>query len=368
MIKRYNKETKFEGKITLKKVKVVLTGGGTAGHITPALAIGKALREEYKVELHYFGNKNFIEKELALKEELPFYHIDSQGMEGKNPFDKWKNFITKNSKGIVSAYAHLKELQPDFIVSTGGFVTAPVLAAANALKIPYYIHEQNTVLGRVNKLFLMSAEEVFYSFEETIGGTGKRSGRVVGNPVSVNESYPLGKDLVVLGGSGGSEFLNQWSLAFAKQHPEITIHLQAGKNNAETLEKECSKENISNVQIYGYVDIKELYKLARLIVTRGGTSSLFEIANAELPAVVVPLPNSMDNHQYLNGMHFESTGGMIVVEQKEQESERKLDETVHSLWEDRTLLLKQRNKLKKLPYKNCVANIIKEIEDKSKLD
>ncbi|MDU9693586.1 UDP-N-acetylglucosamine--N-acetylmuramyl-(pentapeptide) pyrophosphoryl-undecaprenol N-acetylglucosamine transferase [Priestia aryabhattai] len=341
--------------------KVVITGGGTAGHITPALSIARSLIDNFQTKIYYLGNENFLEKELAHKEGFPFFHIHSQGMEGKNPLDKWKNFIARNSKGIIEAYRHLKNINPDFVVSTGGFVTAPVLAAARLLSIPYFIHEQNTVMGRVNKLFVKNAKEVYYSFEETLGGMSLREGMAYGNPVPVNEAIKPGNSLVVLGGSGGSEFLNQWTLSFAKANPKISIHLQAGRKNVEALEVQKEKGELKNLTIHGFVNIVEMYERAKVVVTRGGTSSLFELANAEIPSIVVPLPNSMDNHQYLNGLHFQQLGGMKVVEQSEQKSGNTLDKVAIEWLNNKDILEEKRKNLQNFTYKNCADKISSDI-------
>lgn len=344
--------------------KVVISGGGTAGHITPALSIAHTLKKTYNAEIYYLGNEHFIEKELSQEAGYPFHHIHSQGMEGKNPIDKWVNFIGRNSRGIMQAYRHLKTIKPDFIITTGGFVTAPVLTAAKILSIPFFIHEQNTVLGRVNKLFLTNATEVYYSFEETLGVHINKPGKTFGNPVPINEAINPGEHLVILGGSGGSEFLNDWTLEYAKQNPSVSIHLQAGRKNAKSLDEKREQEHIHNLTIHGFVDIKEMYKQAKFVITRGGTSSLFELANAEIPSIVVPLPNSMDNHQYLNGIHFERLGGMQVVQQKEQVENHTLDQLANEWWNDEVVLNHKREKLTSFSYKNCAEKIADDIVNK----
>ncbi|WP_176397763.1 UDP-N-acetylglucosamine--N-acetylmuramyl-(pentapeptide) pyrophosphoryl-undecaprenol N-acetylglucosamine transferase [Bacillus cereus] len=344
-----------------KNYIIAITGGGTAGHITPAISIAKSLEDKLDATIFYLGNENYIEKEIAAKYSYPFFHIDSQGMEGKTPFDKWKNFTIQNSKGIMKAYKHLKNIKPDFIISTGGFVTAPVLAAANLLKIPYFIHEQNTVLGRVNKLFIKSAKEVYYSFDETMGRVNNSKGKVFGNPVPINAPISTGNDIVVLGGSGGSEFLNEWSIQTAKNNPDLFIHLQAGKKNTLTVEKRIEEEGITNLKSYGFVDIEDMYTKAKFVVTRGGTSSLFELANAEIPSIIVPLPNSMDNHQLMNGLHFQKSGGMQVVEQDEETNSQKLTKIAIEWCSNNELLQQKKVKLQTFDYKNCANKISEDI-------
>lgn len=345
----------------IKPFKVVITGGGTAGHITPAISIAKSLEKKYNASIFYLGNENFIEKELSSAASYPFFHINSQGMEGDKPFEKWKNFVLKNFKGINQAYRHLKNINPDFIVSTGGFVTAPVLVAAKLLSIPYFIHEQNTVMGRVNKLFVKDALEVYFSFANTINLKNDRQGKVFGNPVPINKKIEPGDDVVVLGGSGGSEFLNEWAVAFAEENPLIPIHLQTGKKNEAKIKEIIDQKEIKSLKVYGFVDVMDMYKKAKFIITRGGTSSLFELANAEIPSIIVPLPNSMDNHQYMNGLHFQKLGGMTVVEQHSQEESNALNKIVQEWWKDDKILTEKRNKLNQFSYKDCADLIAEDI-------
>ncbi|MGF7535796.1 UDP-N-acetylglucosamine--N-acetylmuramyl-(pentapeptide) pyrophosphoryl-undecaprenol N-acetylglucosamine transferase [Bacillus mexicanus] len=347
----------------IKPFKVVVTGGGTAGHITPAISIAKSLEKKYNASIFYLGNENFIEKDLASKASYPFFHINSQGMEGDKPFEKWKNFILRNFKGINQAYRHLKNIGPDFIVSTGGFVTAPVLVAAKMLAIPYFIHEQNTVMGRVNKLFVKDALEVYFSFANTINVKNDRKGKVYGNPVPINEKIDPGNDVVVLGGSGGSEFLNEWAVSFAEKNPKINIHLQAGKKNEEKTKEIVEKKGLKSLNVYGFVDIVAMYKKAKFVITRGGTSSLFELANAEIPSIIVPLPNSMDNHQYMNGLQFQKLGGMTVVEQHSQDEDNELDKVVQEWSSKPEVINEKRKNLSKFSYINCADQIAEDIFD-----
>ena len=306
-------------------MKVILTGGGTGGHVLPAVRIGKELQKTYGAELHFIGNGNFIEKKIAEKEHIPFYDIQSQGLEGKNILDKWGGFAVHNSVGTLQALWLLRKIKPSLIVATGGFVSAPVMAAGVLLNIPYIIHEQNSVVGKVNKLFLGKAKRVYTSIRET---KGIASGTLVGNPVRFNEKRAEeGEKLIVLGGSGGSVYLNEFMMGFAKEHPNIPIILQAGEKYIEELKGEGVPPNLT---IVGFCDLEEMYKVAKVIIARAGTGTLFEIANQCIPSVIVPLPTSADNHQVKNAEHFAAIGGVRLVEQSE--GDEKIEEAVLDLW------------------------------------
>lgn len=308
-----------------KQRDIVITGGGTGGHAFPAIRIGEELAERYGVRVHYIGNPSYIEKTIAEEQGVRFYPIHSQGLEGRHAVEKYGGFAVKNGIGTLQALKWLRQINPSLVVATGGFVSAPVMAAANILGIPYILHEQNSVAGKVNRLFQKKAYEIFTSFDETVGLT---KGEVVGNPVRFNRKRTQeGTKLVVLGGSGGSEFLNEMTMTFAKNHWNIPIVLQAGIKHAERLQQE---NTCPNLEIVGFVDLAERYNEAKVIVARAGTGTLFEIANQGIPAVIVPLPTSADNHQVKNALHFASTGGMKMVEEKEGRQE--VVRTLMSVW------------------------------------
>lgn len=296
-------------------MKVVLTGGGTAGHVFPAMSVATYLKENYDVELHYIGNKNFIEAKIAMEHHIPFYSISSQGLEGSNPLKKYANFALKNGKGTLEALKLLKEIKPDFVFATGGFVSAPVLAACQLLNIPYSIHEQNSVLGKVNKLFKNKAKNVFYSFPISKDDNAVYSGNPVRFKTKLDNN---GEKVVFVGGSGGSEALNDAAIHFANENKNIPCVLIAGKQ----LEKDCldkvEKLSLGNIEVLGYTnDILDVYKEAKVIVCRSGAGTIYEIANLSIPAIFVPLPNSADDHQKKNAEFFEKEKASLLIEQGE---------------------------------------------------
>ena len=220
-------------------------------------------------------------------------------------------------------------------------MSAPVMAACVLLKIPYIIHEQNSVAGKVNKLFFAKAKKVYLSIE---GTEGVENGTVVGNPVRFNERRTgEGDKLVVLGGSGGSVFLNGFATRFARENPDIPVVLQAGVKYADELQKENRSQNL---EIVGFCDLKKLYDEAKIVVARGGTGTLFELSNQCVPSVIVPLPTSAENHQYKNALHFSRTGGMKIIVQSDSFYET-ISLELQELWdskEKRALMVEALNR------------------------
>lgn len=327
-------------------MKIVLTGGGTAGHVFPGVNIGNYMRETYGAKLYFVGNKHHIEEKIAKQQNIPFYGISSQGLEGKTILHKYVGFGAKNVKGVFEAVSILRKINPDYVLGTGGFVSAPTLAAARILGIPFAIHEQNTVMGKVNKLFVNQAKTCFYSFpvQET------RNVVYSGNPVRFKEKLTKnGEHLVFLGGSGGSIQLNQTAIEFAKKHPEIPCIIVTGERNYQ---RAIVNGVPDNVEVHGYVeDMQSLYEKAKLFVARSGAGSVFELANLGIPSILVPLPTSADDHQKKNAEYFSLKHAAVMVEQNNQ-FEKQLGKAILDYWNDDQKRSEMKDELEKLARRN----------------
>ncbi|WCK55800.1 UDP-N-acetylglucosamine--N-acetylmuramyl-(pentapeptide) pyrophosphoryl-undecaprenol N-acetylglucosamine transferase [Aneurinibacillus sp. Ricciae_BoGa-3] len=306
-------------------MKIVITGGGTAGHIFPAISVGKYLQEQHGAELFFIGNKNHIESRLAKENNIPFFGIPSQGLEGN-----YFTFFTKNAMGVCEALNILRKIKPDYVFSTGGFVSAPTITAANILRIPYGIHEQNSIIGKVNKLFQRNARTFFYSFP----AEQRENTCYSGNPVRLKDKLAVnGAKLLFTGGSGGSIKLNQTAVEFAKQHPDIPCILISGQKNYKQLVEQGIP---ANLEVLPFVsDMKSLYAQAKVMVCRSGSGTLFEMANLSIPSILVPLPTSADDHQKKNALYFAKENAALLVEQKDY-FEEKLTGAILELWNNET--------------------------------
>lgn len=286
---------------------ILFTGGGTAGHVKPAISLIRALKEE--VTLSYIGNDQYVEKKLIEKEGVPFYSIRSQGFEG-NKF----RFVKENTMGVFKAIKLLRKLKPSLVFATGGFVTAPVLLAAQILAIPFVIHEQNAKMGKVNALFWTRAKRIYTTFPLRINKEC-----LVGNPVTVKGEAKSGNEVVFMGGSGGSVFLNDLALSFSEKYPSIQTVLLCGKKQHEkVIERYEALGSPKNVTIIDYIDdIESIYDRAKLLVARSGAGVIFEMIEKNIPTVLIPLPDSAGNHQHGNAAYMDKQSLAILIEQKE---------------------------------------------------
>lgn len=323
---------------------IVLTGGGTAGHVTPNIALIPSLQEAgYKIS--YIGSYDGIEKKLIEDLGIPYYGISSGKL--RRYFDP-KNFSDpfRVIKGYQEAKKLLKELNPNIVFSKGGFVSVPVVLAAKARKIPAIIHESDMTPGLANKICIPSAAKVCCNFPETVKclpadkavltGTPIRQELLNGNKLEALKfcGFTAGKPVIlVIGGSLGSVAVNN---AVRGILPELlkdfqVIHL-------------CGKEKLdpSLNGTEGYVqfeyikkELPDLFALADIIISRAGANAICEISSLAKPNLLIPLSaNASRGDQILNARSFERQGYSKVLEEEEL-SPDKLLEAVHDLYENR---------------------------------
>lgn len=342
----------------MKKTTIVITGGGTAGHVFPAILIGKELEKTYQAKIYYLGNSKHIEKKLATENGFEFIHVNSSGFEGENIFDKYIDFSIKNSVGVVQTIAKLLKIKPKLVVATGGFASFPVVMAAKFLKIPFVIHEQNTVMGKVNKIASKWAETIYYSFpNENLN----EKNVWVGNPVRFNEKLNKnGNKVIFFGGSGGSRKINDMALVYSEKNKEKECVLITG----EKLYQEYMDKNKSeNLTILNYVDdMQSLYQEAKVIVARSGAGTIFEIANLNIPNILIPLPVSSGNHQKKNAEYLSKKKATILIEEADKEFEEKLEKNINSLYNDMDLQNQMKKELESLSNPFAEKTMVKKLK------
>lgn len=346
--KNSNKEIDIKGE---NAMRVVLSGGGTAGHIYPAIQTGLYLKKHCDAKIFYLGRPHSLEEKIAKENQIPFFHISSKGLNKKHLL----SFGAANVKGVAQSVKWLRQLKPDYLFTTGGYVSAPVLSAAMLLRIPYSIHEQNAVSGKVNKLFTMSAKTIFISFP----AMENKQVFYSGNPVRYTQKLEKnGEKVVFFGGSGGAQSINEAAFQMASQNPNIPMVLVTGEKRYESFIK--SHPPLDNLTIHDYVsDPLPLYKEAKILVSRSGSGALFEIANLGIPNILIPFAAAAGNHQLKNAEHFTKRGGSLLVE--EHNLHTKLEPTLHELWNNEHLRQTQLQVLHDLAKRNCVENICRRI-------
>lgn len=314
--------------------KIVLTGGGTAGHVTPNIALIPELRER-GYEIEYIGSRKGIEKEMIEKEGLP-YHIVSAGklrryLSAENIADAFRV-----AKGLADSLKVLKKVRPDVVFSKGGFVTVPVVRAAHMLHIPVIIHESDMTPGLANKLCFSAADKVCCNFPETMKYLPESKAVLTGSPIrrelltgsrenalafsGLSGSKPI---ILVMGGSLGAAAVNQ---AVRNILPDLlkdfeVIHL-CGKGKLDE----------SLVGTEGYVqfefvseEMRDLLNGADLIISRAGANAICEILALRKPNILIPLPaEASRGDQILNAKSFKEQGFSYMLEEKHITDERLL--------------------------------------------
>lgn len=322
--------------------KIVMTGGGTAGHVTPNVALMPALKEK-GYQIFYIGSHDGIERGLIEAEGIPYYGISSGKL--RRYFDL-KNFTDpfKVVKGYFDAKRILKKLKPDVIFSKGGFVTVPVVLAAKSCKIPAIIHESDMTPGLANKLSIPSAYKVCHNFPETANYLPEGKSVLSGSPIRqelLKGSRAEGLKIcgfttekpviLVIGGSLGSVAINT---AVRKALPVLLPHYQiihiCGKGKVDT-----SITNVDGYIQFDYVqeELNHLLAAADLVISRAGSNSICEFVALKKPNILIPLPATTSRgDQLLNAASFEKQGFSYLL-QEEDVTDETLTQAVHHVFE-----------------------------------
>ena len=353
-------------------MKVVITAGGTGGHIFPALALISKLKEKNKnVEILYIGTTNRMEKDIIPKEGIPYIGIEMKGLNRKNIFkniDVMKTYL----KAVSKAKAELTKFKPDIVIGFGGYISAPVIYAAHKLKIKTIIHEQNSIPGVSNKFLSRYVDKVLVSFKESIKDFPNDKTIYTGNPRSEQikdiekiDKTTLGfkKDkalIIIVMGSLGSLTMTKKlkeTLPLFK-NKDYQVLLITGKDYYDEY-KDIKLS--SNVKLVPFVDnLLGLMKDTDLIVTRSGASTIAEITSIGLPAIMVPSPYVTNNHQCVNAKSLEDDGACIIL--KEEDFDKNslvdlLDKTIN----DKKKLNSMRSALLKRGVTDSATRIYEEI-------
>lgn len=344
--------------------RIVLTGGGTAGHVTPNIALLPKLKD-LGYDIHYIGSYQGIEKKLIEACDIPYYGISSGKL--RRYFDL-KNFSDpfKVIKGFSEASKLLKKLQPDVVFSKGGFVSVPVVIAAGRRKIPVVIHESDMTPGLANKLSFPSASKVCCNFPETMTHLPKGKAVLTGSPIreellkgnrekalaftGLSGTKPV---LLIIGGSLGSVVVNE---AVRSVLPELlkrfdVIHLCGKGKLDQTLTA------LNGYVQYEYIsdELKDLFALSDIVISRAGANSICEFLALRKPSLLIPLSAAASRgDQILNARSFERQGYAAVLEEEELNGESLL-KALQTLWENREAYI---SAMETSPMGNSIDTII----------
>lgn len=324
--------------------RIILTGGGTAGHVTPNIALLPRLKE-LGYDIQYIGSYTGIEKELIEPFGIPYHGISSGKL---RRYFSVQNFTDpfRVLKGFREAHKLIRQLKPDVIFSKGGFVSVPVVLAGKRCKVPVIIHESDMTPGLANKIAIPSAAKVCCNFPETLKslpegkavltGSPIRQELLSGNKIAAMDMCHFTSDkpvILVIGGSLGAVAVNN---AVREALPELLkdfqiIHL-CGKGKMDESLKDvegyCQFEYIKN-------ELRNLFALADIVISRAGANAICELLALHKPNLLIPLSaNASRGDQILNARSFERQGFSMVLEEEEI-TETKLLDTIRQLYTDR---------------------------------
>lgn len=349
-------------------MKVVISAGGTGGHIYPALAIIDKIKElEPKSEFLYIGTHNRMEKDIVPNHGIPFETIEIYGFYRKQIF---KNF--KTIKYFLKSYKKCKKLiknfNPDVVVGVGGYVTGPVVFAGHKLGYKTFIHEQNSIPGKSNKFLSNYADKIGVSFKSSIKCFPDYKTIYTGNPCSERalhmkpgdkKDYNLTESkklvLIVMGSLGAShvnEVLANTMELFENKSYEILFI-----TGADDYGVIGNKRFPKNVKVVPYIEnMARIMKRADLMVTRAGASTLSEIIALGIPSIIIPSPYVPDNHQYKNAQDLIEIDAASMIEEKDL-TPKKVLASVDNLINNESKLKEMKSNLKSLAVKDSSTRI-----------
>ena len=338
--------------------KIILTGGGTAGHVTPNLALVPYLKNA-GFEIFYIGSKDGLESKLIPDAGIPYYTISTGKL---RRYHSLKNFSDpfRVLAGISKAKKIIKEIRPNIVFSKGGYVGLPVVIAAKMCKVPVVSHESDMTPGLANKLSLPFCKEICCNFPETVKSLPRKKAVLTGSPIRgelltgsreeglklchFNELRPV---IMVIGGSLGAASVNAAvRAALPKLLPDFQVVHICGKGKLdETL-----------------IDIKDIFAMADLVISRAGANSICELVSLKKPNILVPLSKGSRGDQVLNARSFEAQGYSIVVEDDDELSENLVEKVTELYFTRQTYI----DAMSRSSQNNAVRIIVSLIEKNMK--
>lgn len=351
----------------MAEYKIIMTGGGTAGHVTPNLALVPKLKEK-GFEIKYIGSNDGIEKEIINKSKIPYYGISSGKL---RRYFSVKNFTDpfRVMKGIAQARKILSREKPDIVFSKGGFVSVPVVIAASMKKIPVVAHESDITPGLANKIASKFCDTICVTFRETLNYIQDNKGVLTGSPI--REDILKGdrkKGLKICNFSGKKEvlFIMGGSLGSQLINGEIRKNIDVLTRDFDIIHI-CGKGNIDQALFGrpGYVqfeyvseELPHLMKCADYIISRAGANSIFEFLALKKPTLLIPLSRKASRgDQILNARSFEKEGYSLVIEEEELEGGAFLNK-ISELKNKKMQLIENMSKGESASAVNAIIDII----------
>ena len=365
--------------MTNRNITVVLTGGGTGGHIYPAIAVAQGLKLDKDVQkIYYIGCLFNMEKDIAKKENIEFLPISISGMPRKTGLEIIKWYVNLN-KAVIKSIEYLYRIKPNVVLGTGGYVSGPVLIASAILGIPFVIHESDARPGIVNRFMSPFAKAITIAFEQAKPLVNSKNVYVNGNPIRTCLSQlsreqaliklglnPDKKTLLIMGGSQGAKTINNAMLHASSQligDYSIQIIHQTGRKNFDEYTEKLEEiwPNFSSCKSYivrpYFEDMSAPLAASDLAVARAGSLSISELNLSELPSILVPYPFAAADHQRYNALAMENAGAALMLEDSKCNQESIIKYVCEILQnQDRLKFMKEANK--KLSKPDATYNLI----------
>ena len=349
-------------------MRVIISAGGTGGHIYPALAIiNKIKQKEPNSEFLYIGTHDRMEKDIVPKYGIPFKQIEIYGFNRKKILKNFKTLkclmkANKKCKKII------KDFNPDIVIGVGGYVTVPVIKSAKKLGYKTFIHEQNSVPGKANTYLSNYVDMIGISFPTSKQYFPKEKVILTGNPCSEDALNVVACDkkefnldnnkplvLFVMGSLGASkvnDFLTKTMSLFNNKEYEILY--VTGKGDYEKIKQNKFPKN---VKVVPYVDkITRVMKKTDIMVTRAGASTLSEIIALQIPSIIIPSPYVPNNHQYKNALDLVEQDAALMVEEKDLKGDI-IVRTIDNLIKNKVKIQNMKQNLAKLQVKDSATII-----------
>ncbi|HHX36471.1 MAG TPA: undecaprenyldiphospho-muramoylpentapeptide beta-N-acetylglucosaminyltransferase [Clostridiaceae bacterium] len=361
-----------------KQRTVVFSGGGTSGHINPAIAVAQRLREDDPdTRIVFLGTAHSMESKIVPRAGFAFHKIKARGFPHRPGKELWQAY-SEFKKGMRQSLDLMADLKPDVVVGTGGYVCGPVLAAAKRLHIPHVIHEQNAFPGRNNRLMARGADVVCISYERT-RKYFHRAQRVVltGNPVrevfynldrmTARRQFGIDEQeyiILATGGSLGARRINQAIIQFVRQNPDLParVILACGERMVDETVALAQQIPPQKLRIEPYIfDIQLYMAAADLLICRAGAITCAEIAALGRGAILVPYPYAAADHQTWNARVFSDVGAALLCPDAELTGDW-LSEHIPPLIRHPERLEDMEEKVKQYAMPDSVIDIVREIK------
>lgn len=359
-----------------KKLKILLSGGGTGGHIFPAIAIADEIRKRFPdAEFLFIGANGKMEMEKVPQAGYKIEGIDIAGINRGNLLSNL-GLPFKILKSLSKSRRIIRDFAPDFAIGTGGFASGPALYEANKLGIPIFIQEQNAYAGVTNKILSKKARAVFTAYPKVEGFPAGKI-KFLGNPIrstiisgmqetaEAKEKMGLDKNKITIlsiGGSLGSRTLNNAWRSQLKEFigKEYQLIWQTGKTDYQDIIEETKNIDHHNIQILEFIkDMETAYSAADVIVSRAGAIAISELAVAQKPVLLVPFPYAAEDHQTKNAMNLVEKNAARMV--KDAEMDEKFWNTLSEICENESVRKEMSKNLLYFAKPNAAKEIVDEI-------